>query len=139
MGFSVDRFDHIVINCTDVEVTAAWYARVLGMRVEQFGADARTALFFGDQKINLRPVGALGWVAARTEAAGSDDLCFVAKATPGQVRDHLLSCGVEIILGPVVRAGALGEMISHYCRDVDGNLVEIAVYPGEAATDSGMR
>jgi hypothetical protein len=30
--------------------------------------------------------------------------------------------------GPVTKTGALGPMISHYCRDLDGNLIEIAVY-----------
>jgi len=50
MGFAVERFDHIVLNCNDVEATASWYERVLG------------------------------------------------------------------------------AMTSHYCRDIDGNLIEIAVY-----------
>lgn len=133
MTFTVERFDHIVINCRDVEATAAWYARVLGMTVEKFGPTQRTALRFGDQKINLRPVGALDadptWTTGAVEAAGSEDLCFITGGTPDQVREHLVANGIDIAYGPVVKVGALGDMISHYCRDLDGNLIEIAVYP----------
>ena len=132
MGFAVDRIDHIVLNCKDVEATASWYERVLGMRRETFGPSQRTAVSFGNQKINLRPVGALAddpdWVTGSVEAAGSADLCFVTRATPDDVRDHLTACGVDIVSGPVTKTGALGPMTSHYCRDVDRNLVEIAVY-----------
>ncbi|MCU1646611.1 MAG: family virulence protein [Nocardia sp.] len=133
MGLSVERFDHIVLNCRDVAATAAWYEQVLGMRVEKFGPRGRTALAFGTQKINLRPLGALDldpeWTTGAVEAAGSEDLCFITTLTPEQVRAHLISCGVEITNGPVTKIGALGEMVSHYCRDLDGNLIEIAVYP----------
>ncbi|MFI5782406.1 VOC family protein [Nocardia sp. NPDC051570] len=133
MGFAVERFDHIVLNCRDVAATAAWYERVLGMRAQTFGPSGRTALAFGNQKINLRPLGALAadpnWTTGAVEAAGSEDLCFVTTATPEDVRAHLISCGVEIVAGPLAKIGALGEMTSHYCRDLDGNLVEIAVYP----------
>ena len=132
MGFAVDRFDHIVVNCHDVEATAAWYERVLGMRREMFGPSNRTALAFGNQKINLRPVGAADddpeWATGSVEAAGSEDLCFVARPTPEEVRAQLAGCGVEVISGPVTKIGALGPMTSHYCRDIDGNLIEIAVY-----------
>lgn len=83
-------------------------------------------------KRNLRPVGALGddpeWVTGSVEAAGSEDLCFITRCSPGEVHAHLVRCGAEIVAGPVTRTGALGPMTSHYCRDVDGNLVEIAVY-----------
>ncbi|MGV0045806.1 VOC family protein [Mycobacterium colombiense] len=132
MAFSVDRFDHIVLNCRDVEAAAAWYQRVLGMRRETFGPSRRTALRFGDQKINLRPVGALAddpdWFTGAVEAAGSEDLCFITRASPEDVGAHLAACGVDVICGPVTKTGALGEMTSHYCRDIDGNLIEIAVY-----------
>lgn len=132
MGFVVDRFDHVVINCRDVEATAQWYERVLGMTRETFGESSRTALRFGDQKINLRPIGALAddpdWVTGSVEAAGSEDLCLITRATPDEVRAHLAACGVDIVAGPVTRTGALGPMTSHYCRDIDGNLIEIAVY-----------
>ena len=132
MGFAVERFDHIVLNCRDVEATAGWYERVLGVTRQRFGESNRTALRFGNQKINLRPLGAQAddpsWVTGSVEAAGSEDLCFITRATPDQVRAHLVECGVEIIAGPVPRTGALGAMTSHYCRDIDGNLIEIAVY-----------
>lgn len=132
MGFVVERFDHIVLNCHDVEATAAWYERVLGMTRETFGPTSRTALRFGNQKINLRPIGALvedpDWVTGAVEAAGSEDLCFITRATPDAVAAHLADCGVDIVAGPVQRTGALGPMTSHYCRDTDGNLIEIAVY-----------
>jgi catechol 2,3-dioxygenase-like lactoylglutathione lyase family enzyme len=131
MGFSVERFDHIVLNCRDVAATAAWYEQVLGMRVETFGPARRTALVFGNQKINLRPVDTDGsvWETGAVAAAGSADLCFVATCTPEEVYAQLTAAGVRITNGPVSKIGALGEMISHYCRDLDGNLVEIAVYP----------
>jgi catechol 2,3-dioxygenase-like lactoylglutathione lyase family enzyme len=132
VGFVVERFDHIVLNCNDVEDTASWYERVLGMRREVFGPSNRVALRFGDQKINLRPVGALAddpdWATGSVEAAGSEDLCFVTRCSPDDVRAHLVGCGVEIVSGPVTKLGALGPMTSHYCRDIDGNLIEIAVY-----------
>ncbi|OBI34670.1 virulence protein [Mycobacterium sp. E1386] len=132
MGFAVERIDHVVLNCTDVEATAAWYERVLGMRRETYGPSGRIALRFGEQKLNLRPVGALAddpeWTTASVEAAGSEDLCFITRSGPDEVRAHLADCGVQIVAGPVTRTGALGPMTSHYCRDIDGNLVEIAVY-----------
>ncbi len=132
MGFAVERIDHMVLNCRDVGATASWYERVLGMRRETFGPSQRTAVCFGNQKINLRPVGALAddpdWVTGSVEAAGSEDLCFVTRATPDEVRAHLAVCGVDVVSGPVTKTGALGPMTSHYCRDIDGNLIEIAVY-----------
>ena len=132
MRFAVERIDHIVLNCKDVEATASWYERVLGMRRETFGPSNRTAVCFGNQTINLRPVGALAddpdWVTGSVEAAGSEDLCFITRATADEVRAQLAGWGVEIVSGPVTKIGALGPMTSHYCRDADGNLIEIAVY-----------
>jgi catechol 2,3-dioxygenase-like lactoylglutathione lyase family enzyme len=131
MSFSVDRLDHIVLNVRDVDATAAWYQRVLGMRREEFGSGRRTALKFGNQKINLRPADAdpAVWVTGPNDRPGAGDLCFIAIRAPAQVIAHLRDCGVPILEGPVRREGALGPMQSVYCRDPDGNLVEIAAYP----------
>src|SRR5262244_2969250 len=94
MPIAIDRIDHVVLNCRDIEATAAWYTRVLGMRREEFGAERRTALKFGNQKLNLRPTGANNWTTAGVDAPGSVDICFITKAAPEQTLAHLAACGV---------------------------------------------
>lgn len=128
MKFTIDRIDHVVLTCADIELTAAWYERVLGMEREEFGADRRIALRFGAQKLNLHEVSAPFEPHAATPATGGLDICFIAAVGPDDVMAHLGQLGVEIIEGPVQRTGALGAMRSVYCRDPDGNLVEIAGY-----------
>jgi catechol 2,3-dioxygenase-like lactoylglutathione lyase family enzyme len=130
MQFTIDRIDHLVLNVADVEITAAWYQRVLGMEREEYGPHRRTALKFGGQKINLRPVSSDpgSWVTGVNDSPGSGDLCFITAVGPIDVIAHLHDCGVAVLEGPVSRDGALGAMRSVYCRDPDGNLVEIASY-----------
>lgn len=132
MRFAVDRLDHLVITCRDVEISAAWYQRVLGMERDEFnsGVHRRTALKFGGQKINLRPQEATqqDWFTGTAPAPGSQDLCFVVTVSPLQVVEHLHGCGVTVELGPVAKQGALGPIRSVYCRDPDGNLIEVASY-----------
>ncbi len=130
MRFTVDRLDHVVLNVAEVEMAASWYQRVLGMEREEFGDEHRTALKFGGQKLNLRPVGAdpRKWITAAHGQPGSADLCFITALGCDDVMEHLRECGVAVVAGPVDRAGALGPMHSVYCRDPDGNLIEIATY-----------
>jgi catechol 2,3-dioxygenase-like lactoylglutathione lyase family enzyme len=130
MRFTIDRIDHIVLNVADLEITAAWYQRVLGMEREEFGPSRRTALKFGGQKINVRPADSDPgtWVTGVNDKPGSTDLCFVTAVPPEEVIAHLHDCGVAILAGPVERAGALGPIRSVYCRDPDGNLIEISTY-----------
>ncbi len=130
MRFTVDRLDHIVITCRELEITASWYQRVLGMEREDYGRNNRCALRFGGQKINLRPYGSEGWETADDAIPGCQDLCFVAAMQSGDIVDHLNQCGVAIVEGPTERLGALGPTISVYCHDPDGNLIEIASYAG---------
>ena len=130
MRFTVDRLDHLVINVSDIEIAASWYQRALGMEREEFGADNRTALKFGGQKINLRPHDhdKRAWITGASSAPGAADLCFITAVGPEEVVGHLHACGIAIEAGPVARDGALGTIQSVYCRDPDGNLIEIASY-----------
>ena len=136
MVLLVDALDHLVINVRDVEATAAWYQATLGVaRVESdpgAGKPRRTSITFGHQKINLRPVGTdpVEWFTGRHPTPGSDDLCFLTRSDPDAVVAHLTERGVAIEEGPVRKQGARGPIQSVYCRDPDGNLVEIASYPG---------
>jgi catechol 2,3-dioxygenase-like lactoylglutathione lyase family enzyme len=136
MSFTIDSIDHIVLNVADVEASAAWYVRVLGMQRMDFESRTglRVALHFGNQKINLRPADAdTGtWFTGAAPVPGSADLCFVTQQSPDTVKAHWVAQGIAIEAGPVERAGARGPITSVYCRDPDGNLVEVATYPLKA-------
>ena len=134
MPVRVNALDHIVINVADVTRSTEWYRKILGMEVKVFdpgpGRTPRTSLVFGNQKINVRPRGAdkVEWFTADHEMAGSDDLCFLTSSTPDEVVAHLKAHGVEIEEGPCKRQGARGTLLSVYCRDPDGSLIEISSY-----------
>lgn len=130
MKFTVDRIDHVVMTCHDLQVTAGWYQRVLGMEREEYGGSNRTALRFGAQKINLHEMGHEVLPHAQLARPGTLDLCFVIAMRPEDAIAQLHSCGVAIERGPVSRIGALGDIMSVYCRDPDGNLIELASYIG---------
>lgn len=123
----IDRLDHFVLTVADIAATCDFYRRVLGMEVVTFGA-GRTALKFGSQKINLHPVENAISLKASRPMPGSADVCFVSATPLDEVIAHLGACGVEIIAGPGVRAGALGPIMSVYFRDPDMNLVEVSNY-----------
>jgi catechol 2,3-dioxygenase-like lactoylglutathione lyase family enzyme len=131
----VDALDHLVINVNDVATSAEWYQRVLGMTRQDFqpapGRETRTALRFGVQKVNLRPAAAsrVAWFTAHSVSPGSQDLCFLTTSTPAEVVEHLRRCAVAVEAGPTEKPGARGKLRSVYCRDPDGNLIEIASYP----------
>lgn len=124
----IDRIDHIVLNCHDVELTAAWYVQALGFERITYGPKQRVALRFGRHKINLRPTGAENWLTARTDTTGSLDLCFVTWGPIQAIVDRWARLDVKVIFGPNTQHGAEGPMTSVYCRDPDGNLVEVSSY-----------
>ncbi len=123
----IDRLDHLVLTVADIEETCRFYQTVLGMKRVTFG-EARTALHFGQQKINLHAVGSRIEPRAETPAAGSADLCFITAMPIEEVQAYLRASGVIIEHGPVAQQGALGAMCSVYFRDPDKNLIEVAVY-----------
>jgi catechol 2,3-dioxygenase-like lactoylglutathione lyase family enzyme len=131
----IDAIDHVVIHVTDLETSAGWYQRVLGVVPQKTAGGSVSTFTFGRQAIRLRPVATSkeAWFTADHEAAGSDDLCFLTSSNWKQIIDHLRTCGVAVERGPVEQIGGHGRMISVYCRDPDGSLIEIATLGNEAA------
>lgn len=124
---SVDKLDHLVLTVTDLEESVAFYRDVLGMGVDVFHAadgTRRTALSFGQQKINLHPAASPFDPKAAHPTPGSADLCFLTDGQIGAWQEHL---GARVIEGPVARTGAQGPITSLYLRDPDGNLIEVSV------------
>ncbi|MBA0433685.1 VOC family protein [Stenotrophomonas maltophilia] len=124
----IDRLDHLVLTVADIERSCDFYQRVLGMQVVRFGA-GRTALQFGQQKINLHPASAPLQPHAAQPTPGSADLCLVTGTATADVLAHLRAQAVVVEEGPVPRTGALGPIESVYFRDPDGNLIEVSRYP----------
>ena len=56
------------------------------------------------------------------------DAAGTVTVTADEVIGHLHGLGVKVELGPTRKDGALGPITSVYCRDPDGNLIEIATY-----------
>src|SRR3712207_8805558 len=104
----IERIDHVVLNCRDVEQTSSWYERVLGLEREEFGPDRRIALKFGRQKLNLRPTAALDWPTGAVDAPGSLDICFITEGSLEHAMKQLRTCGVVITAGAVPADGARG-------------------------------
>jgi len=123
----VDQLDHLVLTVRDIAVTCAFYERVLGMEVVEFG-NGRKALHFGNQKINLHQADHEFEPKANKPTPGSADLCFITQSPITQILEHLQTHHIPLEEVPVPRTGANGAITSIYIRDPDANLIEIALY-----------
>lgn len=121
----IKSLDHLVMTTRDAEKCIDFYTRVLGMKLETFG-EGRTALRFGEQKLNIHDSGTRTDSYAAHPTPGSLDICFLADRPLDEVIAQLRAAGVAIELGPVKRTGARFALRSVYVRDPDQNLIEIS-------------
>jgi catechol 2,3-dioxygenase-like lactoylglutathione lyase family enzyme len=124
---AIDWIDHLVLTVADLDQTIDFYVRVLGMQPVTFGA-GRRALRFGRHQLNLHQAGRELEPKARRPIPGSADVCLITTTPLDQVMAHLRACEIPVEEGPVARTGATGPITSLYCRDPDGNLIEISTY-----------
>lgn len=124
----INHLDHLVLTVKNIDTTRKFYEKILGMEVITFG-DARKALRFGHQKINLHEKGKEIDPKATSPTMGSADLCFIADTAVEEILQELLDNNVKILEGGIVaRTGATGNIRSVYFRDPDGNLLEVSNY-----------
>ena len=131
MSHLIDRIDHVVLTCTDIETTTPWYEKTLGFEREFFKGpegQPRYAVRFGQLKINLQDKDTETPTKAAVPTIGSGDFCLISKVPLDDFIQHLEAVGVPIDTGPVPRRGAMGPIRSVYLRDPDQNLVEVAEY-----------
>jgi catechol 2,3-dioxygenase-like lactoylglutathione lyase family enzyme len=128
---NLNRIDHFVLTARNVDASAAFYTRVLGMTAKQFrptDGTMRWALVFGTNKINLHQAGDEFKPNALAATVGAQDVCFITDDPLETWQEHFAHCNVTIEEGPVERTGAVGKIVSLYIRDPDGNLIEISRY-----------
>ena len=125
--YKIKSIDHLVLTVKDIDKTIQFYTNVLGMEKEIFNQN-RVALKFGHQKINLHKLTDEFEPKALNIKEGSSDLCFITETSVEEFKKHIEDNKIELIQGPIKRTGAMGEIISIYIRDPDGNLIEISNY-----------
>lgn len=123
---NITGLDHLVLTVADIDATCNFYCGILGMTQETF-AGGRTGLSFGAQKINLHKAGAEYVPHAERPVAGSGDFCLIVESV-AEAQARLKEHDIAIEVGPTEKVGARGRLMSVYCRDPDGNLVELAEY-----------
>ena len=116
--------DHIVLCVKDVAASRRFYERVLNMETRE-ERPGKWSLHFGSSKISLQDAVRAPTIA-RDTVPGSGNFCLLTDTPIEVVIMHLERQGIEIVDGPGERAGAMGDILSIYFRDPDGNLVEIS-------------
>ncbi len=122
--------DHVVLRVKDVPRARAWYAAVLGCKVERvLPCLGLTQLRAGASLIDLvdvnAPAGKSGGAPAGAKRRNMDHFCVqLAEFSEKKIVAHLKRKGIKP--GTVGRRyGALGHGPSMYLTDPDGNTVEL--------------
>lgn len=138
----IEHIDHIALTVADVETTLSWYERVLGaqrLHHDLFlaGTIPVALLQVGHARLSIHPTDSPTAPHARVPTPGSADLCFRWSGSIESAVDTIASAGVEIVEGPVARPASTGEAgQSVYCRDPDGNLVELLSIINRTGTET---
>jgi len=121
---TVTAFDHLVLNCADVETTLAWYLDVLGLAPVRVDEWRNGDVPFPSVRINEHSI--IDLVAGDPVDGRLDHFCLVIAPTD---LDELAARGdFEVLEGPADRYGARGNGTSLYVRDPDGTTVELRHY-----------
>ncbi len=121
---TVTGFDHLVLNCSDVETTLNWYLDRLGLEPVRVQEWRNGTAPFPSVRIDEQTI--LDLVPGDHHAGRLDHFCLVI--TPTNL-DALASSGqFDVLDGPGTRFGARGDGTSLYIRDPDGTTIELRYY-----------
>jgi catechol 2,3-dioxygenase-like lactoylglutathione lyase family enzyme len=123
--------DHVAITVRDIPATIEWYERVLG--AQALHVDAWRAgripvvlLQIGGSRLSVHDAASPAAPHAVAPTPGSGDICFRFDGHVDEAAAMVTGAGVEVIEGPVPRPAADDTRgMSIYCRDPDGNLIEL--------------
>ena len=126
----IDAIDHVVLTSSNLENTFNFYCKVLGMKskkelIKKDGS-IRYSLHFGKNKINIHDSNNIFTPHAKFVHTGTLDICFISSKKISYWKSKLTKFNIKIIEGPITRIGATSNLLSIYCYDPDGNLIEIS-------------
>jgi catechol 2,3-dioxygenase-like lactoylglutathione lyase family enzyme len=120
----ITGLDHIVLACSDVERTLAWYCDVLGLEPERVDEWRRGEVPFPSVRVDVGTI--IDLIAGDPTDGRLDHFCLVVDPTD---LDAIAASGeFTVVAGPVRRFGARGDGTSLYVRDPEGTVVELRPY-----------
>ncbi len=120
----VTGFDHIVLACSDVERTLAWYVDLLGLEPVRVDEWRRGEAPFPSVRVDAGTI--IDLIAGTPTDGRLDHFCLVVDPTD---LDAIAASGeFTVVDGPGRRFGARGDGTSLYVRDPDGTVVELRHY-----------
>ena len=124
----VTGFDHVVVLCSDVEASLAFYSGVLGM--ESIDADAWRdgQAFFPSVRISESTI--IDLLEGPSDGRNVDHFCLLLE--PTDLHELAKQPDLNVVEGPVERGGARGQGWSLYVLDPDGHLIELKQYGTDA-------
>ena len=115
-------FDHVVVNCADIERSIAWYCDELGLEPVRVDEWRRGDVLFPSARVNAETL--IDIFPAERTGENMNHFCLVIKPTDmpalaERFPDARLADGLF---------GAQGFATSLYVQDPDGNTVELRSY-----------
>ena len=132
----VAGIDHIAMPTANAERLITFYKK-LGFPINneekwRSGEVPTFSVQVGDSKLNVHPEGHTASLRGPTATPGCADICFVWDGSVAECQQMLQEAGVDVIRGPVQRAGGrlrgTSPSLSLYLRDPDENLLEFMTY-----------
>jgi catechol 2,3-dioxygenase-like lactoylglutathione lyase family enzyme len=120
----VTGLDHIVLVCSDVERTLAWYCDLLGLEPVRVDEWRRGEAPFPSVRVDAGTI--IDLIGGEPIDGRLDHFCLVVESTDL----HAIAASGEfaVVDGPDRRFGARGDGRSLYVRDPDGAVVELRHY-----------
>lgn len=124
---NVSGLDHVVLVCSDVARSVAWYRDMLGLVPERLADWEAGSVLFPSVRIDETTI--VDLLPGEPQGNNMDHLCFVVG--PDTDLKALVDAGdFDVESGPMEVWGAQGIGSSVYVRDPDGHRIELRVYPG---------
>jgi catechol 2,3-dioxygenase-like lactoylglutathione lyase family enzyme len=123
----VRGLDHIVLRCSDVERSLAWYCGELGLSGERVDQWRAGEVFFPSVRIDTTTI--IDLLPLGPDGQNVDHFCVVIDTI--DLRAVKEAGRFDVVDGPATRWGAQGDATALYVRDPDGNVVELRCYDHE--------
>lgn len=120
----VTGLDHIVLNCSDVERSLAYYTGTLGLTGERVDEWRRGEVPFPSVRVDAATI--IDLFSTGRTGENLDHFCLVLASADWEA---MVAAGsVPVVRGPSLVFGARGMGTSVYTTDPDGNTVELRRY-----------